>query len=70
MERKEEKLSPFILFLSAIVPLLALILVITFLRRGKSGKDPRFRILLLLAAVEPIILLFIILFVFKYLGYI
>jgi len=69
MEKKEDKLSIFVIFVSAIVPLLALILVIVLLRQGKPAGDTRFRILLLLAAAEPIILLFIILFVFKYLGY-
>jgi len=70
LEKKKDKLSLIVVIISAIVPLLALILVIAFLRQGRPARDPRFRILLLLAAAEPLILLFIILFIFKYLGYI
>ncbi|RLC43271.1 MAG: hypothetical protein DRH49_01750 [Candidatus Coatesbacteria bacterium] len=67
---EKKRLSPLIIFVAAVVPLAALLLVIGMLRQNVPAEDRRFRILLILAAIEPFILLFIILLAFKYLGYI
>lgn len=63
-----EHLPVYIYILSAIIPLLSLILVINYLRKDYKRYIKRIRVLLLMAVVEPIILLFTVLIILNALG--
>lgn len=57
----------FIYILSGIIPLMSLILVVTYLKKGYEDHHTKIRTLLILAAIEPLILLFAVLFIIKFL---